>query len=387
MTESAVEKNERAELSRRFLLENHGRPLLGVRNHQAGSELWTEPDAVSQFHSRPSMGPLFALAHASACSSRNREDVKWAFLDCRPKAARRQKSRFIVTYSFGSPRDYALSFWPVLPAVTISLESLPRGRPLSNWVRSRGFRRSPIPVRPFPPDRGRSLKLGPFVLVRLDFMDEPSEYQRSCVQSAIGFNRSESRRFPRPQPVRIGFSAAVSLKGGLASIARFSYESDLRRPPDRRSPTFLQFTTNRIMARRILEIHQAEVGEVDWSWAIRFRRSLSEGMGRGGRGGISSWVAPSSSRPVRFLRTPPHCLKKNGTPAARHWSRIERTQSGSIGRAPWPLSPPTITQWMPVEVERAEVFEQRLDREEPHRRRGGSRGARSGAGRGCGSRR
>ena len=34
------------------------------------------------------------------------------------------------------------------------------------------------------------------------------------------------------------------------------------------------------------------------------------------RRGIASQVLPSSSLPPRFLKTPPHCLKKNGTPAA-----------------------------------------------------------------------
>jgi hypothetical protein len=29
--------------------------------------------------------------------------------------------------------------------------------------------------------------------------------------------------------------------------------------------------------------------------------------------GIASQVRPSNSRPARFLRTPPHCLKKKGT--------------------------------------------------------------------------
>ena len=40
----------------------------------------------------------------------------------------------------------------------------------------------------------------------------------------------------------------------------------------------------------------------------------------------------------------PHCLKKKGTPAARHWSRSERNQSGCDGRARGPLSPPAMTQ-------------------------------------------
>jgi hypothetical protein len=37
--------------------------------------------------------------------------------------------------------------------------------------------------------------------------------------------------------------------------------------------------------------------------------------------GISSQVRPSRMRPAFFLFTPPHYLKKNGTLAARHWSR------------------------------------------------------------------
>lgn len=61
---------------------------------------------------------------------------------------------------------------------------------------------------------------------------------------------------------------------------------------------------------------------------------------------MPSWVRPSSSRPVSFFRTPPHCLKKKGTPESAHWSRIEATHSGFMSRAPGPLSPPTITQSM-----------------------------------------
>jgi hypothetical protein len=32
----------------------------------------------------------------------------------------------------------------------------------------------------------------------------------------------------------------------------------------------------------------------------------------------------------------PHCLNRNGTPAATHWSRRDRAQSGCVGRAPGP---------------------------------------------------
>ena len=60
--------------------------------------------------------------------------------------------------------------------------------------------------------------------------------------------------------------------------------------------------------------------------------------------GISSQVRPSRRRPVLFLFIPPHCLKKNGTPRSRHWLRMSNTQVLSIGRAPGPDSPPTMTQ-------------------------------------------
>jgi three-Cys-motif partner protein len=48
--------------------------------------------------------------------------------------------------------------------------------------------------------------------------------------------------------------------------------------------------------------------------------------------GIWSQTRPSSSRPPAFGVRPPHCLKKNGTPAVTHASRIALTQAGSSGR-------------------------------------------------------
>jgi hypothetical protein len=41
-------------------------------------------------------------------------------------------------------------------------------------------------------------------------------------------------------------------------------------------------------------------------------------------------------------------LKKNGTSARKHWSRMSVTQTRSIGRAPGPDSPPTIAQLIPL---------------------------------------
>src|ERR1700756_1890163 len=48
------------------------------------------------------------------------------------------------------------------------------------------------------------------------------------------------------------------------------------------------------------------------------------------------------------LRTPPHCLKKNLVRCLRHARKISRTHSTSIGRAPHPDSPPTVTHWISV---------------------------------------
>src|SRR5271170_5482621 len=63
--------------------------------------------------------------------------------------------------------------------------------------------------------------------------------------------------------------------------------------------------------------------------------------------GISLHSRPSKVRPPVFGERPPHCLKKNGTPASLHWSRISRTQSIEISRRRGPLSPPTMTQSIP----------------------------------------
>ena len=77
-------------------------------------------------------------------------------------------------------------------------------------------------------------------------------------------------------------------------------------------------------------------------------RLAAPGTGFLGRIGNSSWVRPSRVRPASAFRTPPHCLKKNGILAARHCVRMSRTHDASIGRAPGPLSPPTMTQWIPA---------------------------------------
>jgi hypothetical protein len=85
--------------------------------------------------------------------------------------------------------------------------------------------------------------------------------------------------------------------------------------------------------------------------------------------GISSQVSPSSTRPARLFITPPHCLKKNGTPARRHSSRTSRTHAGSITRAARPLSPPTMTQSMPSSASPVIGPEQGFDAQEADRSR------------------
>ena len=67
-----------------------------------------------------------------------------------------------------------------------------------------------------------------------------------------------------------------------------------------------------------------------------------------GTGGHLVPGAPFESTTARFwVYRPPHCLKKNGTAAATHWFLILAAHCGCIGRACGPLSPPTMTQWIP----------------------------------------
>ena len=63
--------------------------------------------------------------------------------------------------------------------------------------------------------------------------------------------------------------------------------------------------------------------------------------------GIAFHSLPSRILPELFFRTPPHCLKKKATLAARHCLRISLTHSGLMGRDLGPDSPPTTTQEIP----------------------------------------
>ena len=71
--------------------------------------------------------------------------------------------------------------------------------------------------------------------------------------------------------------------------------------------------------------------------------------------GICWTTLPSRSLPLACLErlTPsapyvPHCLKKKAVCCDCAWLRRLRTHCGCIGRANGPLSPPTISQSMPV---------------------------------------
>ena len=99
-------------------------------------------------------------------------------------------------------------------------------------------------------------------------------------------------------------------------------------------------------------------------------RSLGPGMSPRRSAGISSYVSPRRRRPVSLLRTPPHCLKKNGTPTRAHWSRILRTHSSFHGTRSVPALASDNDPADAVEIDGAEVFQERLDREEanPERR-------------------
>lgn len=59
------------------------------------------------------------------------------------------------------------------------------------------------------------------------------------------------------------------------------------------------------------------------------------------------WLSSASVHKTDSGACAPHCLKKYGTPAAWHWSRRDRAQSGCMGRARGPDSPPAITHSSP----------------------------------------
>src|ERR1700688_4271133 len=71
------------------------------------------------------------------------------------------------------------------------------------------------------------------------------------------------------------------------------------------------------------------------------------GIGEATLRGYSSYVRPSSNLPCFAFLTPPHCLKKNENREHLPCSPTEITHPSRIGRAPGPLSPPTIAQLMP----------------------------------------
>jgi hypothetical protein len=67
-----------------------------------------------------------------------------------------------------------------------------------------------------------------------------------------------------------------------------------------------------------------------WNQSSSRRASLTPGM--------APCVTPSSSLPPRFGVRPPHCLKKNATPAPLQDSRSSRSHSTRTDRQPRPLS-------------------------------------------------
>ena len=71
-------------------------------------------------------------------------------------------------------------------------------------------------------------------------------------------------------------------------------------------------------AKRAAKASQRRYAQAASCWATR---------------GKSFQVRPSRMRPVVFLKTPPHCLKKKAVPLATHWSRISRTHASFIARA------------------------------------------------------
>src|SRR5216684_898811 len=129
--------------------------------------------------------------------------------------------------------------------------------------------------------------------------------------------------------------------------ARASTDAQTRVSPFRTSgPTSRRQRRRAVSAGRIGESGDEQAGRLrdNRERNVAPPRSLRSTTGSGG---IWSQVRPSSRRPACFLSLPPHCLKKKGTSARRHWSRRSIAHVGSIGCAFEPDSPPTMTQSMP----------------------------------------
>ena len=166
--------------------------------------------------------------------------------------------------------------------------------------------------------------------------------------------QAASHRLPKPRAPRA--SLRVRRRKTLGASCRAEWSDSYRQSPDSRA-VYARRVPIPAMERRSNLLSHVEangscsllharcsagrrVADTSFPAGPEYRRP-------GAILGNWSYVRPSSCRPFTDLRTPPHCLKKNGTAAARHWSRNETTHFCCIGRAPGPLSPPTITQWMP----------------------------------------
>jgi hypothetical protein len=161
---------------------------------------------------------------------------------------------------------------------------------------------------------------------------------------------------PPPEPPDI--LDAFENQRYISKLIQWDLEASKR---ERRRPHLVEAITTRKMSPdgfqvcRCLRGHGSQTNELAWQ-SLNFDPTLHEptqacllqtlqcDSGVLSWMGIASYVRPSSSRPARALRTPPHCLKKNGPHDSRHCFRMETTQSRFMGRAPAPLSPPTITQ-------------------------------------------
>ena len=133
------------------------------------------------------------------------------------------------------------------------------------------------------------------------------------------------------------------VKGHRTSPARHAARSDRGRrnlQSNRRAPLPVSFSRAQGPASMAFST-RSSTGGAPATASDAPRRSRSTVLG------YSSHWRPSSLLPPDFGLRPPHCLKKNATVCVRHVSRIERSHSARTGRAPGPLSPPAMTQWIP----------------------------------------
>ena len=181
------------------------------------------------------------------------------------------------------------------------------------------------PLKRIVPDRARSR---PLIVRRVVLLPAPfapisatTSPGRTSSEIPCSASRGGAGTFRSPRVVRVAMRQ-VSSSGGHER-GRHSHPqggrslvSNYTRAPARERLFCSRNLPEKVLYRALPPDQAVRVRSCRSS--ISACRSALVGTARMGRAGISSWVCPSSSRPVADLRAPPHCLKKKRTSCFSH---------------------------------------------------------------------